>query len=235
MVNQLYPEVGVASVQLLKHVGCEVHYTPAAACCGQPALNAGHLAEARAVAKTFIETYASDEVIVCPSGSCTAMVRNCYGELFAHSRYQQAAEMCSARIFELSQFLVKERLHEKIEGCYLGSVGLHLSCHSLRELGVKDEPALLLERITGCSVVDVGPPVCCGFGGLFCVKYDGAASGMAKTRLEMFLDKGLETVVSNDAGCLMHLRKEAQFYNYSLRIVHLAEFLAEALKLPKSL
>ena len=80
-------------------------------------------------------------------------------------------------------------------------------------------------------VVHVGDRECCGFGGLFCARFDGIASGMAHTKLEMFLDRGIETIVANDPGCILHLRKEAKFYNFSVRVLHLAEFLVEAMKI----
>jgi L-lactate dehydrogenase complex protein LldE len=235
LVDQIYPEMGIATLHVLRHVGCEVEYDSRAACCGQAALNGGHFGKAASVAKAFVTSHAADEQTVLPSGSCTAMVRNSYAELFRNTHYERGAHACSAHTFELCQFLVKEGLHEKINGSFLGRVGLHVSCHSLRALGITDEPMRVLDRITGCQIVDVGPPVCCGFGGLFSAKFDAIASGMARTRLEMFLDKGLEIIVSNDPGCIMHLRKEAAFYNYSVRILHIAEFLVQVLNLPSTL
>ena len=78
LVDQVYPEIGLAMVKVLSHLGCQITYNSQQTCCGQPAFNAGHRDEARKVAKTFINVFSESEVIVGPSGSCTAMVKNYY-------------------------------------------------------------------------------------------------------------------------------------------------------------
>jgi Fe-S oxidoreductase len=54
---------------------------------------------------------------------------------------------------------------------------------------------------------------------------------MAKTRLEMYTSLGVDTLVSNDPGCIMHLRQEAKDKAIDIRIIHLAEFLACVMEL----
>jgi len=231
LVDQLYPEIGIATVRLLRHLGCKVRYKSEAPCCGQPAFNNGYVRQARTVAKTFIEAHASAECVVCPSGSCTSMVRKCYGELFEGSRYKQGADLCSKNTWELSQFLVNHKFQDKLVGTFLGKVGLHKSCHSIRQLGLTTEPRALFANIAGCEVVEASAPRCCGFGGLFCLKFDGMAAEMARSSMLDFTDQGAETIVSNDPGCIMHMRKEVKQSGAKLRIVHLAEFLTEAMKI----
>lgn len=147
LVDQVYPEIGIAMAKILNHLGCQLSYNNQQTCCGQPAFNAGHRDEARQVAKTFINAFGDTEVVVGPSGSCTAMVKNYYPSLFQGDKYQEPALLLSKKIFEFSQFIVSHNLTEKISGNFNGRIGFHNSCHSAQELGVKDEPIRILNRI----------------------------------------------------------------------------------------
>jgi L-lactate dehydrogenase complex protein LldE len=176
--------------------------------------------------------FSKAEYIVSPSGSCTAMVKNYYPTLFENHRSLNQAQNISKCIFEFSEFLIRENQLENISGEYRGRVGFHNSCHSYRELGITDEPLKILNNIDGIEIVQpAGEPVCCGFGGLFSFKYDQIASTMAKTRLEMFTTLGAETVVTNDPGCLMHMRQEAIDRRIDIELLHLSEFLVKAMNL----
>lgn len=230
LIDQVYPEMGFAMVDVLRALGFTVRYDDRQTCCGQPAFNAGHLAEARVVARHFVDVFGDAGTIVCPSGSCTAMVRNYYDELFAGEQEHGAADDLRGRVFEFSEFLAKAGVAGKIDGHFDGRAGFHNSCHSFRELRLGQEPLDLLRRIEGCEVVlPDGDPVCCGFGGLFSVKFTSIAAAMAKSRLELFIEKNVDVLVSNDPGCIMHMRQEAKARGIDLPILHLAEFLQQAM------
>lgn len=230
LVDQVYPEIGLAMAWILERLGYHVTYDPGQTCCGQPGFNAGHRHEALSVAHRFVDVFEGKDNIVCPSGSCTGMVRNYYPVLFAKDSRAAQATSLGPRVFEFSEFLVREGKVEDIAGTASGRVGFHNSCHSYRELRIDSEPRKLLERIVGIEPVEIqGEPTCCGFGGLFCVKFKEVAAAMAKSRMEKFIDKGADVVVTNDPGCVFHMRQEVLAKGYPLRIRHLTEFLAEAM------
>lgn len=234
LVDQVYPEIGRALVRLLRHLGFEVRYNEKITCCGQPAFNAGQLPEARRVARNTITELLveGDCPKVCPSGSCTAMVRQYYPDLFKDT--EQAHDACRAGegVFELGEFLEAKQLLPRLVGRFSGKVGFHNSCHTARELGQRSTYQRLFAYIQGVELVEPSPePVCCGFGGLFCQKFDTIAGGMAKTRLEQFQVAGAERIVSNDPGCIMHLRLQAEKLGVTLPIQHTAEFLVGAMGL----
>ena len=217
-------------VRVLRKLGYEVTYNKAQTCCGQPAFNAGFHDEARKVARHFLDVFRKDETIVCPSGSCTAMVRNYYPELFCDQPEQADAQAIKSRVFEFSEFL-SSRLEEiQLEGTFSGRVSFHNSCHSFRELRLKYEPLQLMQQINGYELImPDGEPVCCGFGGLFSFKFAPIAATMAKSRLETFAELDIDTLVSNDPGCIMHLRQEVKESGLDLQVMHLAEFLDMAM------
>lgn len=232
LVDQVYPEIGIAMAKVLKHFEYDLHYNNQQTCCGQPAFNAGHRNEARKVASKFIKDFSNAEIIVGPSGSCVAMIRKYYPVLFENHYLYNNALHIGDKSFEFSEFVVKEGLINKISGNFKGNVGFHNSCHSYRELGIKEGPENILKQIKGFELKQPdGEPVCCGFGGLFSFKFDSIAATMAATRIEMFTSIGASTIVTNDPGCLMHMRQEAIDRKIDIRILHLAEFIADSIGL----
>ena len=139
MVDMLYPQVGMSTVEVLEHLGCAVDFPAGQTCCGQPAFNTGRHAEAKPVAQQFLRAFRGAEVIVAPSGSCAAMIRHDYATLFADDPAWLAEAERAARItWELTEFIVeglgvtdlKGRLREPRR------FALHSSCHGLRTLGL---------------------------------------------------------------------------------------------------
>jgi L-lactate dehydrogenase complex protein LldE len=239
LVDQVCPEVGLAMARVLERLGYEVDYDPRQTCCGQPAFNAGHREEALAVATRFVEVFGGgandggrgrdDRAIVCPSGSCAAMARSFFPALFRDHPLRERAVALGRRVHEFSEFLARRGDIERIDGGFRGRVGFHDSCHARRELGIRSEPRAILARLEGCELVEPGgEPVCCGFGGLFSVKFDAIAAAMARGRLDRFAELGAGVLVSNDPGCVLHLRAECRERGIGLRVLHLAELLDEA-------
>jgi L-lactate dehydrogenase complex protein LldE len=232
LVDQVYPQIGIAMAKVLRHLGYKLLYNKEQTCCGQPAFNAGHRHEAGIVASKFIEVFKDSELIVCPSGSCTAMVKNYYPVLFKDLTQTTKLESIRSNIFEFSEFLDQASQIQSISGSFPGKVGFHNSCHSYRELRIDQAPIKILQKIEGIEIYQpAGEPVCCGFGGLFSFKFDAIAASMAKTRIEMFTTNDINTIISNDPGCLMHMDQEAKSRGIKIKFYHIAEFLAIAMRL----
>jgi L-lactate dehydrogenase complex protein LldE len=160
------------------------------------------------------------------------MMRNFYPELFHGEPEEGTAKVIGLRVQELSEFLSCFGLLDKLRGVYRKRVGFHNSCHSARELGLRNDYNLLFQNIEGLDLVETSSEqVCCGFGGLFCQKFQGISKGMAKSRLEMFEQAGAEMIVSNDPGCIMHLRMKATELGCKIPINHTTQLIVEALGL----
>ena len=182
LVDALFPEVGEATVKLLRHFGAEVDYPAGQTCCGQPAFNAGYRAEAAAAARHFLDIFAATEgPIVTPSGSCAAMVKHHYPALLQDEPGMSGkAAAVAGRIYELSQFLVGVlRAHERgFAG--RGRITYHSSCHLTRSLGVREEPLALLAALRGAEIVPLSDATrCCGFGGMFMAKLPEISCALA--------------------------------------------------------
>jgi len=229
IVDQMWSSVGMATVEVLRRAGCEVEFDERQTCCGQPAFNTGYRAEARRVAKRFIEMYEESdaEFIVSPSGSCTAMVKH-YDTLFADdAAWRERAQAVSRRSFELSSFLVRVLKTTDVGARFKGKVTWHDACHGLRELRVRDEPRALIRNVKDAELIELeNSETCCGFGGTFSVKYPEISTAILDQKIEAIEAAGVDSVVSGDASCLMQIGGRLSRIGSKVRVMHLAELLA---------
>jgi L-lactate dehydrogenase complex protein LldE len=213
-VDQVFPRVGMAMVEVLERAGCDVEFRESQTCCGQPAFNSGFVEEARAVEQHFLQVFSGAELIVVPSGSCASMIAHHYTEP-------------DTRVWEFSQFLVNYLKIEDVNARMDGVVTYHDSCHSLRELRIKEGPRRLLGKVRGLKLVEMdAAEECCGFGGTFAVKFPDISGAMARTKIDSIVRTGADTVVSVDSSCLMQLQGALDRAGSKIRTMHLAEVLA---------
>lgn len=229
LVDQLWPSVGTATVEVLRAAGCEVVFDERQTCCGQPALNTGYRQEARQLARRFIEIFESNEVdaVVSPSGSCTAMVHH-FGELFRDDADLSArAARLAERTYELSAFLVEVVKRDDLGASFNGRVTWHDACHGLRDLGIHGQPRKLLRAVRNAEFVDLSSSEsCCGFGGTFSVKYPEISVAIVDQKIDAIEAANVRAVVSGDASCLMQLGGRLSRRGSSVQVMHLAELLA---------
>ncbi len=235
-VDQFYPHVGMAAVRALERFGVEVEFPPGQTCCGQPMANTGCTEEARPLAEKFLKNFRAYDYVVCPSGSCTAMVRHHYEE---YLKDKDGFDELKGKTYELSEFLVDVVQVGQVEGRFPYKVGIHQSCHGLRELrlGSSSElmvdrfakPRQLLETLDGIELVELSrADECCGFGGTFAVAEEAVSCMMGNDRIRDHESAGAEVLTGVDMSCLMHLQGLIRRQSKSLRVMHLAEILVES-------
>lgn len=226
-VDQLLPEVAVDTVSVLRRIGCEVEFREDQTCCGQPAFNTGYWDEARPCAERFVRVFQGAEAIVCPSGSCTTMVRKFYPELLKGSAMSDEAIVVGQRTYELSEFLVKVAGVTEVGASFPHTVTYHASCHGLRELNLREEPLKLLRAVKGLKLVDMPrAEECCGFGGTFATKFASISAAMGQSKVENVAASGAEYVTAIDPSCLMHVQGILGRNKMSAKAIHLASILA---------
>ena len=204
--DALFPDVGVATVRLLRRLGVEVDFPGAQTCCGQPFFNSGYHDAARELARHTIQAFANGQWVVTPSGSCAAMVKLEYPELFHEDHaWHERARGLAERTCELSDFLVNVLKVEDVGARFEGKATYHMACH-LRGLGVYQEPVQLLERVRGLELVPLERfDECCGFGGSFAVRYPNISGAMVQDKAAAIEKAGVDAVIATDAGCLMNV------------------------------
>jgi L-lactate dehydrogenase complex protein LldE len=233
-VDQLYPDVAWATVEVLERFGCQVSFPQDQTCCGQPMANTGCVHDAEPLARRFVQIFEGYEYVVCPSGSCTAMIRQHYAEYF-HGDAQFAA--LQKRVFELTEFLVDVLHVDRIGGQFPHRVGLHQSCHGLRELRLGSSSEIvgasfskaqqLLETIDGLQLVTLTRvDECCGFGGTFAVAEEAVSCMMGLDRIADHQQAGAQVITAGDMSCLMHLEGLLRRQKCPIAVMHLAQIMA---------
>ena len=230
IIDQLYPEVGVSVVKVLRRLGVNVGFPKDQSCCGQPLYNTGFTQESRKLATRVLEQFKDSDYVVVPSGSCAATIRVFYLELFADvpSLLSQAKAL-AAKTYEFSEFLVDVLGVDDATACgayQQGSAAYHPSCHLLRELGVREGPAKLLDSVPGLERKELaGAEECCGFGGTFSVKFPHISEEMVADKIANVQASGADTLVACDMSCLMNMGGALNRQGSDVKIRHLAQIL----------
>jgi L-lactate dehydrogenase complex protein LldE len=230
IIDQLYPQAGVSAVNVLRRLGVEVDFPMDQTCCGQPLYNAGFAKQSRKLAKRVLESFKESEYVVVPSGSCAAMMKVFFPDLFRDDpTLSNQAEALAGKVYEFSQFLNDVVGVDQAVGSQAGTVTYHPSCHLLREMDVKDQPLAVLGRVQGLRVEELpNAETCCGFGGSFAIKFPHISEGMLGDKISNIEATGAETVVSCDMGCLMNIEGALTRKGSSIKVRHLAEILDQA-------
>ncbi|HZC45676.1 MAG TPA: (Fe-S)-binding protein [Candidatus Acidoferrum sp.] len=228
LAEEFFPEVNDAAAIVLERLRLKVTPIRGAFCCGQVTFNEGMRDEAVDLARRFLNSVQPGVPIVVPSGSCTSMLKIFYGDLLTGDP-ALAAKAAAIRpwVFELSQFIVNVLKVKYLGARYERAVAYHPSCHLMRELGVRAEPMTLLSAVAGIRICELRDrEECCGFGGMFSVKFPDISASMLDDKIARIKESGAEVVVANDCGCLMQIGGGLSRKGEKIEVRHLAEVLA---------
>jgi L-lactate dehydrogenase complex protein LldE len=228
LVDLFRPSIGFAAVQLLEDAGCVVYVPRNQTCCGQPAYNQGDRADAVDLARHTIDALQRYDYVVVPSGSCAGMIKQHYPELFPEGSYEgERARELAGRTYELVSFLTDVMGVIGVDVEFPARTTYHDACAGLRELGIKQQPRLLLQSVRGLELIELpGAEVCCGFGGTFCVKYPEISTRMVDDKAVEVAATGADVVLAGDLGCLMNIAGRLSRLGSPVEVRHIAEVLA---------
>src|SRR5581483_1036830 len=228
-VDLMYPKVGISMVHILERLGHKVRCPEEIVCCGQPAFNAGYWDESRAVAGKVLDRLKDAEAVVIASGSCGAMLRVFYPDLFSGTVHSREAKMLAGKCNELSDFLVNRLGVTDVGARFPARVTFHDGCQGLRELGNKKPARALLAKVRDLEFVEMkDAETCCGFGGTFAAKFPMISTAMGEVKCASAFATGAQYIVSNDSSCLMQVQGLLDRQKSSVKTIHLAEILAQS-------
>ncbi|MEP6750318.1 MAG: (Fe-S)-binding protein, partial [Bacteroidota bacterium] len=231
-VDQFYPQVAIASLQLLEKLGCTVAYPADQTCCGQPMANSGYEHLAQSCNQLFVKNFEAYDYIVCPSGSCTLHIKDHLHD----DKNETAAKAIRSKVYELTEFLTDVLQVKNIAASFPYKVGMHQSCHGQRGLHISQmtelvaapfsKPLQLLKMVKGVEIIHLDRnDECCGFGGTFCVAEEAVSVKMGKDRVADHLQHHAEYITGVDMSCLMHMEGILKRQNKTVKVIHIAEIL----------
>ena len=229
LVDLTRPSVGFASIKLLEAAGCKVSVPGQQTCCGQPAYNSGDNPDTADIARQVIAAFEDYDYVVVPSGSCGGMIKHHYPEVLeGDEAWAARAKALATKTYELTSFLHDVLKFNEIDAVYSMSATYHDSCSSLREMAVKAQPRNLLSRVSGLTLTEgEQAETCCGFGGLFCVKYPTISENMVDAKVDDILATDANVVLGGDLGCLMNISGRLTRRGKNVEVRHVAEVLAD--------
>ena len=231
-VDQFYPQVAIASLQLLEKSGCTVDYPLNQTCCGQPMANSGYEHLSQSCNHLFVKNFKDYDYIVCPSGSCTLHIKD-----HLHDDSNEAtAKNIRGKVYELTEFLTDILQVKNIKARFPHKVGMHQSCHGQRGLHISQmtelvdapfsKPLQLLQMVEGLELIHLDRnDECCGFGGTFCVAEEAVSVKMGKDRIADHLQHQAEYITGVDMSCLMHMEGILKRQHQPVKVIHIAEIL----------
>lgn len=234
LADLIRPSVAFASIRLLEQAGCEVEVPMQQTCCGQPGYNSGEFEAAVPLAQQTIKLFEHADYVVAPSGSCAGMIREHYPKLL-EGEWRERARQLAEKTWELTSFLADVMKLETAPSLAtdLPPITYHDSCAGLRELGVHDQPRVLLKSLCGVDVTEMQQSdVCCGFGGTFCAKMPEISAKMADDKLRNASATGASILAGGDLGCLLNIAGRAQREGIDIEVRHVAELLSGDLYSP---
>lgn len=233
-VNAIYPKVGIATYKLLTSLGLDVDYPLDQTCCGQPMANAGYEHQAHKLAERFENLFSGYDVIVGPSASCVAFVKENYKNILSDKPH-----LCQTPgvIRDVIEFLHDDLKVTSLPSRFSHKVSLHNSCHGVRELHLstpsernlpyKNKLRALLELVQGIEVVEPSRiDECCGFGGMFSVEEPEVSGCMGLDKVRDHMSTGATYITGGDSSCLMHMQGVIDREKLSIQTIHAVEILA---------
>jgi L-lactate dehydrogenase complex protein LldE len=228
LIDLLYPDAGMASIELLQNAGIKVIFPPDQSCCGQPAFNSGFRNEAREVARKQLDCFPKKYPVIVPSASCAGMMIHHWPELFAGDPDEERACEIAARVYEFTEYLVDHLDYQPLDKGEATSIAIHSSCSALREMGVADRIEKLCSQLEHVTTVEQAYKTeCCGFGGTFAVKQPEISGAMVTDKAASIRDTGAPRLISQDCGCLMNIGGVFEKQGKGPKCQHIAEFLLE--------
>lgn len=232
-IDQFYPQVAVATLELLEKLDVKVVYPERQTCCGQPMANAGFEHITADVNEHFIKNFSDFDYVVSPSGSCVLHIKH---HLHASKNDPGSAKFIKTNIFELTEFLTDVLLVKSIKARFPHRVGLHQSCHGQRGLMLAQmservaphfsKAEHLLKMVEAVELVSLTrKDECCGFGGTFCVTEEAVSVKMGVDRIADHVSHDVEYITGSDMSCLMHLEGILRRNKSNTRVAHIAEIL----------
>ncbi|HAM14730.1 MAG TPA: hypothetical protein DCP91_02470 [Eggerthellaceae bacterium] len=235
MVDMIYPEIGIAAVNVLERLGCEVELPEEQVCCGQGLINSGYRKKTAPAARMIVDAYDTPEyeTIVSLTGSCMNAIINDYPIVFKDDPvYLRRTQNLAGRFFEFTDFIVNQLGVTDLGASFHDTVTYHKSCHVTRLLGIKEPPLKLLENVEGLEYREMAhADRCCGFGGTFSFKQPEIAGEMVYEKCQTIIDTGANVICGADVPCLLNIKgalgrmRSDGRLDRDIRVMHIAQIL----------
>ena len=228
--NLIYPEMGLATVSVLRKLGAKVILPHDLVCCSTPVFNNGDIKDARELASHNIEILADvdAEYVVTSCGSCGLTISREWTELLGLSE----AGPIARKTIDISEFVARYAPDGSLDALDEADiVTYHDSCHLRRGMGVYETPRQLLKSVLGDRFVEMElADRCCGGGGTFAIFHPELSQTVAESKMRCLLESGAGVVATGCPACVMQLRDSIVHRKLNQRAIHTIQIIDRALR-----
>ena len=244
MIDRLFPEMGEAVIKVLSACGVQVTFPQKQNCCGLIALNSGDRADCTRMARQTItmleQSLAESDVdyIVGATTSCVVTLTQDYIRLFEDLQqhgWLLRARALAEKVMDFASFvdhvLLTSGMRLPVRKGNNVVVTYHDSCQSINCLGLRTEARHIIQDALGLELREMPQSdVCCGFGGATSIEHGEVSERIMNNKLNNVESTGATILVADNPGCLMHLRGGVDASRRNVRVLHLAQLIAEHLE-----
>lgn len=226
--NFFLGNIGIAAIDTLSALGCEVVIPKTQVCCGAPAFNNGEMNAAVHLARQNVRAFleAEVEIITSADATCGGSFTHEYNQLLHN---EPNYEVFSRKYREIHSLILELGLDNKLRNIPVKTT-YHDSCHLRHTQGVKAAPRTILRALPGVELVEMeGSELCCGFGGSYSLFYAKDSTVISEEKLDYAIASGASEIAAGSPGCILKLQEEARVRNLPLKIKHTIEFVHERL------
>ena len=231
--NFLFPDTGVATVQVLTRNGWEVVIPAGQVCCGIPAMAEGDLAAAREMVVTNLKLFDLENVdaVITDCTSCGLMLKENFSKMLEpEDPLQEKAQAWADKIFEITDFLQQQGLTDTpatLDACFT----YHVPCHRGWSPTVVDAPRELLGNLPGAELRELpDPEKCCGAAGTFFMEHRDLSESIRSHRVEQIEASEVQTVITQCPVCRFYLSAGLAHQQVTHPVIMLAQAYENASK-----
>jgi glycolate oxidase iron-sulfur subunit len=228
-----FADVNEATVRVLTTEGCRVAAPRAQGCCGALPLHAGHIDQARQLARHNIAVFEAagvDRIVTNAAGCGSAMKE--YGELFeGEPQWAERARATSKKVRDVSQLLTELGEPRAVRHPIPSRVVYHDACHLAHGQGVRSEPRALLQAIPGVALLTPAESdICCGSAGIYNLVQPEPAAELGRRKARNIAALSPDMIATGNPGCTLQIAAAAQALGHDWPIVHPIELLDASIR-----
>ena len=218
-----FADVNRATVNVLAAEGCNVVAPAAQGCCGALPLHAGHIDQARRLAKHNIEVFETagvDRIVVNAAG-CGSAMKEYKDLLAADPAWAARAHAFSATVRDVSEVLMELGEPRATRQPIRARIVYHDACHLAHGQGVRAQPRALLQAIPGVELLTPAESeICCGSAGIYNLVQPGPAAELGARKARHIAALNPDLIATGNPGCTLQISAAAAVLGYKWPVFH---------------
>jgi glycolate oxidase iron-sulfur subunit len=227
----IYSDVNLDTADVLRANGCAVVTPPSQGCCGSLHAHNGEYEMAKGFARRLLDHFDLDEIdaVITNAAGCGSHLKHFDRLLADDPRYAERARQWSAKVKDISEWLIEIGLQPPARASTDQVVTYHDACHLCHGQKITVQPRELLKSIPGLKTAPLPESMwCCGSAGIYNLIQPEMADKLLQRKLDHIASTGAQIVATGNPGCLLQIQNGLKARGSKIEILHPVTLLARA-------